>query len=532
MLSKILNRQAITNIIIHHRTILVLLLLKLGLLAGFIFSEELGTRLLRYFTLEIVLLEAIFLFRNKLLKGVGFLLLLLHMAHLANVLSMGWYVETETILNLNTAAVSSRTIVESASIFLISLVLWLPSIFRRGCLTGGRAMAVLCAILTVCVIGLPRLPLRHVAVKCMEAYEISTFESDLTHQNFFLRNSIASGPVPFSAKDYNIILIFTEGTSSRVLSSELTPHVTKLERRALSFKNYFNHTAATFRGIRGQLISGYQIQGGYDAYHHNLRQEEQEHLRKKLQQQKNSLPNILERYGYSSIFVSPHKQDYGFTQFLEQVGFDTVLAEDKMRSDKELYESLAETAIAAHSEGRKFFLATYPLGTHHGFDSPDLKYGDGSNPYLNKFHNQDHWFGEFLKAIETAGVLENTLLVFTTDHCTYSTPEYRKTFRTDEKYFVDRVPLIIYAKGINPQIFDAKNQNSLSLAPTILNMLSLEKVENHFLGSSLFASTPSEFSHISNLSENYFDTSSGKTVPCEPESDLLTKIKIFFLSFG
>lgn len=510
----------------------LLLAVKLALLALFVVVEELGTRLLRYFAFEIILLELIFLFRHLWLKGIGVLLLALHAAHLANVFSTGWLVETETILNLNTAAVSSSTVMETLAVFFVTLALWIPSIFRRGCWRGGRAVAVLCVVLAVSVAGLPRLPLRHLGVKAMQAYEIATFQSDPNNQHLFLRDSIAAGPVPFAATDYNVILLFTEGTSSRVLSSELTPNVIELERRSLSFKNYFNHTAATFRGIRGQLISGYQLQGGYKAYHDNISQAEKEKLRKKLQLQKSSLPNILEEHGYASIFVSPHEKSYGFTQFLEQVGFDTVLAEDRIRSDKELYEALAETAIAAHAEGRKFFLATYPLGTHHGFDSPDLKYGDGSNPYLNKFYNQDHWFGEFLRKIEEAGVLENTLLVFTTDHCTYSTHEFRKTFRTDMQFFVDRIPLVIYTKGITPQSIDARNRNSLSLAPTILNMLGIEKQKNHFLGNSLFASEAGEFSCISNISEEYFDTSSGETALRMPEPDLLMKIKIFFLSFG
>ena len=56
-----------------------------------------------------------------------------------------------------------------------------------------------------------------------------------------------------------------EGTSYRVLSEEITKNLWDLKNNSIDIVNYFNHTAATFNGIRGQLISGYQLNPGVQS---------------------------------------------------------------------------------------------------------------------------------------------------------------------------------------------------------------------------------------------------------------------------
>ena len=58
-------------------------------------------------------------------------------------------------------------------------------------------------------------------------------------------------PVNPKNERLNLIIIFTEGLSDRVISQELTPNLHKLRQKSLYFENYYNHTAPTFRGLRG-----------------------------------------------------------------------------------------------------------------------------------------------------------------------------------------------------------------------------------------------------------------------------------------
>lgn len=129
----------------------------------------------------------------------------------------------------------------------------------------------------------------------------------------------------------------------------------------------------------------------------------------------------------------------------------------------------------------------YTAGTHHGVDSPDLKYGDGSNSYYNKFHNLDHWLGDFISWFKTSPYYDNTLLVITSDHgVVIPTPEYRKSFHQKTERSNFEIPLILYGKMVKPQILDAKGTTSISLAPTLLDVLGIRKTEQYFLGCSLF----------------------------------------------
>lgn len=82
----------------------------------------------------------------------------------------------------------------------------------------------------------------------------------------FEKKYIYQSPLPFSVRNKsisnpNIILIFTEGTSARLIGcynkkyQAVTPNIDKLANNEHSMKviNYFNHTCATFRGTHGQL---------------------------------------------------------------------------------------------------------------------------------------------------------------------------------------------------------------------------------------------------------------------------------------
>ncbi len=81
----------------------------------------------------------------------------------------------------------------------------------------------------------------------------------------FLKNFIYSDESHggFDFKGKNVIVIFTEGMSSEIIGHadgrdfSITPNIDNYLKEGASFSNYYNHTAATFRGLRGQLTSGY-----------------------------------------------------------------------------------------------------------------------------------------------------------------------------------------------------------------------------------------------------------------------------------
>ena len=83
-----------------------------------------------------------------------------------------------------------------------------------------------------------------------------------------------------------------------------------------------------------------------------------------------------------------------------------------------------------------------------------------------------------------------------------------------------------------PVVFDAKNRNSLSLAPSILDILKIDNQENYFLGNSLFCDEVSEFQYISTTGHRIFSTKSGNVQKVKLDSSLKEKLVKFFKVFG
>ncbi|VXC32684.1 Phosphoglycerol transferase MdoB (fragment) [Pantoea brenneri] len=129
----------------------------------------------------------------------------------------------------------------------------------------------------------------------------------------------------------NVVVFFVEGMSANIIDyyggkyKDLTPNINDLANSSLVFKNYYNHTAATFRGLRGQLTSTYQYIGGTDASAKGLDQLSSEQVVLHTLNKLSTLPNILRDQGYSSYFISPH---YGNDSNLLIVFYVQIMPDD------------------------------------------------------------------------------------------------------------------------------------------------------------------------------------------------------------
>ena len=336
------------------------------------------------------------------------------------------------------------------------------SIFALG---DRLPLYIICAIGTVAVSLLP--------------ITVMLESEDKTH--LFYKPSVSdyvSKPDDLQEKP-NIVLIFTEGLSQSIIDDprNLMPNISYYQQNSLSFDNYYNHTAATYRGLTGQLYSGYQ----QDNYEKN-------HLI--------SLQSLLHDKGYRTIFINVEPRNQEFTEYLSNMKFDELWSDAEYNhqsagdviSDRDAYNVLFSMLEKSLHEEVPVFIVIYTIGTHVGLESPDEIWNDGSNAELSKFYNLDSQFGSFMRQFNSSPVSENTLLAFTTDHATYVDDLYRVSFPSSIRAhdFLDKIPLFFYYKGIIPQVIDAKGRNSLDLAPTLLDYLDVSG-KNYFLGQSLFA---------------------------------------------
>lgn len=280
---------------------------------------------------------------------------------------------------------------------------------------------------------------------------------------------------PLQKKNPDVVLIFTEGLSQNIIDDErnIMPNVRMYEDKSLNFTNNYNHTAATYRGLIGQLYSGHQ-------YNNN---DENTLI---------SLQKIMHDNGYQTTLINTEPNNQDFTNYLKIFDFDRIVTSNNTNTwlrDDEAYALLANEVKECYENSKPDFIVIYTFGTHATFDESKVKYGDGKNGLLNRFANADYYFGEFMKNFENNDKYNDLVVVFTTDHCTYEDEDFIRTFEpsyTREDYFCDQIPLLIWYNKIEAQEINAEGRNSLCFAPTLLDFLDIDG-DNYFLGDSLFS---------------------------------------------
>jgi phosphoglycerol transferase MdoB-like AlkP superfamily enzyme len=338
----------------------------------------------------------------------------------------------------------------------------------------------------------------------------------------FERRTIYSSPLPFSAKDGapvrpNVIVIFSEGLSARLIGAYggthpgLTPNIDRFAQKGMRVDNYFNHTAATYRALQGQLDSGYPEAGGKGEV---VSWEGPEGNDKLVRTRYQTVPLLLRQAGYRSYFFSPHADTVTLNTMIRAIGFDTVFNYEsavKMSprygenlifgslNDVSLFDEMVDFLKSNEGGAKKrpMFVGAYNIGTHAFMDGIDgaEPYGDGSNKVLNRVHDFDQAFGRFLTYFLASPFSKNTILVFTSDHASFPEPAYREVMVEPFKaYFVDRIPLIIYDPvHVLPAEYDASGRTSLDFAPTLMQLLGVKTANNSFLGDTLFEPGESTF---------------------------------------
>jgi len=242
-------------------------------------------------------------------------------------------------------------------------------------------------------------------------YEIYKYRHNITKDFYFNKDSIRhTSPTQQnnSPPRYNLVVFFVEGLSARFISGyddthqNLTPHMDALMAESLRVDNYFNHTAATFRGIQGQLTSSYPSAYGAPAWDTPRGSMAAAHY--------TTLPSALRSFGYRSAFISP--ENSRLNNMLRAMGFDRVYtgreASVELLNTSGISTPLPDAMLLDANieflrkhEGaatQPFLLATYNLGTHALRDSPagGKRYEDGKNKTLNRIHHFDHQLGGVL----------------------------------------------------------------------------------------------------------------------------------------
>mgnify|MGYP004538294443 CR=1 FL=1 len=322
------------------------------------------------------------------------------------------------------------------------------------------------------------------------------YQAELYKKNYIYDEKKLIKNTP-NLKGKNIIVFFTEGFSAFEIDKynkyeKLTPNISQLMNKSIYFENYFNHTAATFRGLRGQLTSSYQQIGGWNSEKNGTGEIGKDDIRKRYKKTLISLPDILKNNGYNTYFITSHSNESNLNVMLKQLQFDKVFGYEEFEeqadlTDQKLLEKVKELLISNKLK-EPFFLGIYNVGTHLGQNSPDLKYKI-DNEYLNTVYNYDDAIGKFIKSYDNTTFKNSSAIIITSDHAAYPSSLLKNTFNLsipENNYFINKIPFILYSTNIKHKIINANGKNSIDFAPTILSLLRINKGKNYFLGCSLF----------------------------------------------
>lgn len=478
-------------------------------------------------------LAAIFCVSNIILRKwkipgqiVNGILLLLYNAQMLVLLFGGTFITQAMITNLDSLEdLGGKTFIYGTGVVLVLCISLLPSryIELRHFTWGGILSAVLALELVFTLVsGNSFSPFYAYNVLRNDLNEtrrltaaISNVDEDMTRHFWdYAYYDFRNKPEGLPEKP-NVVIIFTEGLSQNIVEDErnIMPNVADMEKKSLFFENYYNHTFPTYKGLIGQLFSGYQL-NNFDE---------------------NTLVSLEEAFrkaGYHTSFINTEPQNLNFASYLESLRFDEVVTNIDMKgegvggslTDKQAYEVLFDKMSGEHSAGQPFMTAIYTFGTHVSFDSPDEKFGDGSDRLLNKFYNTDYQFGKFMEKLEQSDMIEDTIVILTADHCTYADSDFSSAFPDYDRAHpeCDVMPLMIYYRGIKPETINVNGRNSLDFTPTVLDYLDM-RIGNYFLGFTLFSDN--QLSANVNSFDRIFSDAAYQLSTFDAQINLLTDVE-------
>lgn len=354
----------------------------------------------------------------------------------------------------------------------------------------------------------------------------------------------------------NVIVLFLEGCSARFMGAyngefdNLTPNIDDFSKiqGICRVDNYFNHTAATYRGIIGTMTSSYPLHGGFENGTGWENRNNSLIYKKTIV---SSVPKILQSFQYKTVMFTPFKRKAPFNDMCKMLYFEDIYSSE--RSIKELLGTkkyvhqdilsdegifLALTAYLSKNEYKKqpHFISLYNRGSHAFGDviEEGKKYQNGQNQVLNRIHNMDCQLAYFLNYFKKSRWASNTYLIITTDHATFPEPAYIEIVKQNDYFFVDKIPLLIYDpyKGL-PAVINANSRNSVDLAPTILNLIGIKKIQNAFLGYSLLDNYPYSvsISAVGKVIKDRYITVKGKIYPLEQVPSIYKDESQFFSQY-
>lgn len=303
-------------------------------------------------------------------------------------------------------------------------------------------------------------------------------------------------------KGYNLIIIQEESLAGWILDKtiykeEITPFLNNLKNNSIYFENFFDQTSKgrTSDSEFSALNSLINFSSGSINYLYNTNDFY-------------TLVHRAKKSGYKTIFFHPFDRNFWARNIIiPKYGFDEIYFQEFFEldetigwglSNKSLYRQVIEKL---KKEKMPFFAYIVTLTGHHPFNEMSEVEGIVSSEnlpeiirnYLKLCRYKDNTLKELFILLEENGFLENSILIYFSDHDPGIFYEdiakvlLKPCKIVEEYYFLENLPFLIYTKGIDPAKFYV-NTGHIDIAPTIVHLFGFDAENWNFFGNNLFSS--------------------------------------------
>ncbi|MBS0617243.1 MAG: LTA synthase family protein [Spirochaetes bacterium] len=290
----------------------------------------------------------------------------------------------------------------------------------------------------------------------------------------------------------NIILYFLESTpfsaiDKKVGGKELTPNLNRLKEKSIFFERHYANVPLSINAFYNAFCGAYALPDGawISLALPDFPVE--------------CLSQILAKQGYRALAL--HAGYLGYAKqkrFMQKRGFMHMLDAEKIKQppydagmgpwgaadERAMIRPLVD--FVSQDKSKPFLAVLFAFAPHHPYNMPDdfseftvntAELKKGQRRFFNALHFADFAFGEILRELKAAGVLENTLVIAFGDH---GEAFYEHKGNYNHPFFIYEenvhVPLFIYYDGVKPQHV-SRVTSHVDILPTVLDLLTLADLQ-------------------------------------------------------
>ncbi len=246
---------------------------------------------------------------------------------------------------------------------------------------------------------------------------------------------------------------------------ETSPVIDKIAYEGITYTNCYSVSGWTLPSMATLLSGRYPRDHGATDFHWAMADDVP------------TLPSILKDHGYTtSAFVSHVilTPKYGLNRGFDK--YDISVLDVGYPHNVATAEQLTDLVVADLDTLREpFFMWSHYFDPHYLYIWHE-EWGDWGTTDLDRYDQEiahtDRHIGRVIAALEKKGVMDRTIIVFTSDHGE-EFGDHRGQYHYTLYDEVIRVPLVIWAPFIKPGIDDSVVEQT-DLVPTLLGMLDIE----------------------------------------------------------